>query len=633
MGPNTPLTAVRYADGRATSRPNRAAEARCALTALAAFAALPASLVTIWALCRTPAARLVVAAPRADRWHTRSTPLLGGSGIMVGLLTAVGVALAGGLIPVSRELGGILGGCAVLFVAGLLDDVFHLPPLAKLAAQAGAATLVLVSGVRVEIISNDVAATALGVVWLIGMTNAFNLLDNMDGLAATLAAIACTFFAIDAFTVHPSHLVAVVSLGICFACLGFLPYNLRLRRPAAVFMGDSGSQVLGFGLASLGLAASWTVAGSTVATLLLPILVLAVPILDTTLVTVVRLLEGRPVTRGGRDHTSHRLVYQGLSDRRAVVLLCVVSAALGLTSLAYKVLDDTRITLAGVLITFAFLIQFGSYLADVNHQPTADRAPTLLRSLLVHRRRLVEVLVDFALITASFTVAFVLRLEGTGSGWQRHVFDLSLPAILVARYVMFIAFGLYRGVWRYAGARDAASVMAAVVFSEGAAFLFIWATVPWGGFPRGTYLIDVILCSFLIGASRFSERAVAHAISALVGRGMQRRVLIVGAGRSGRSLLRELRETPGERVVGFVDDDRGLKRRRIQGVGVVGGLDEIGWALGRLSPDAVLVTIPDAPRERLDAIVEACRRAAVPCSFVRRQIDLDPAFVLGAAAE
>ena len=179
------------------------------------------------------------------------------------------------------------------------------------------------------------------------MTNAFNLLDNMDGLAATLAAIACAFFAIDAFTVHPSHLIATLSLGLCFACLGFLPYNLRLRRPAAVFMGDSGSQLLGFALASLGLASSWTVAGSTVATLLLPLLVLAVPILDTTLVTVVRLLEGRPVTQGGRDHTSHRLVYQGLSDKRAVVLLCAVSAALGLTSLAYKVLDDTRVHARG----------------------------------------------------------------------------------------------------------------------------------------------------------------------------------------------------------------------------------------------------------------------------------------------
>jgi UDP-GlcNAc:undecaprenyl-phosphate/decaprenyl-phosphate GlcNAc-1-phosphate transferase len=601
--------------------------------AVAALAALPASLLTIRVLLESPVARRLAAVPSADRWHTRSTPLLGGVGIFAGLLCGAGVAVAAGLVPVSRNLGGILGGCAILFLAGLLDDLVHLPPLAKIAAQVGAAVLVLVAGVRVEIVGNNIAATVLGLVWLVGMTNAFNLLDNMDGLAATLAAIACAFFAADAYTVHPSHLVAALSLAVGFSCLGFLPFNLRLGRPAAVFMGDSGSQVLGFMLASLGLATSWTVAGSTVATLLLPVLVLAVPILDTTLVTVVRLLEGRPVTRGGRDHTSHRLVYEGLSDRRAVVLLCVVSAALGLTSLAYKVLDNTRVTLVGVLVTFAFLLQFGSYLADVNRPAETQHAGSFLRSLLVHRRRLIEVAVDFALISASFTAAFIIRLEGTGVPEQRHVFNLALPVVLVARYVFFLVFGLYRGVWRYAGARDAASVLGAVALSEGAAFGFIWLTVPWAGFPRGMFVIDLLLCSLLIGASRFWERAVAHALRSLVGQGGQRRLLIVGAGRSGRSLLRELKETKGERVIGFVDDDPTLRRRRIQGVPVVGDLDEIGWVIGRLTPDAVLVTIPNGRRPRLDGVVEACARADIACRFVRREIDLDPASVLGATFE
>jgi FlaA1/EpsC-like NDP-sugar epimerase len=110
-------------------------------------------------------------------------------------------------------------------------------------------------------------------------------------------------------------------------------------------------------------------------------------------------------------------------------------------------------------------------------------------------------------------------------------------------------------------------------------------------------------------------------------------VLIVGAGRSGRSLLRELRETQGQRVVGFVDDDPALRRQRIQGVAVLGGVDEIGWAIGRLEPEAVFVTIPSAPRERLDAIVEACKRADVTCRFVRREIDLEPGAVLGAVVE
>src|SRR5581483_1177843 len=182
----------------------------------------------------------------------------------------------------------------------------------------------LVAGIRVEIISNDVLATALGVLWLVGMTNAFNLLDNMDGLAATLAAIACAFFAVDAFTVHPSHIVATLSLGTCFACLGFLPYNLRLRRPAAVFMGDSGSQVLGFALAALGLASSWTTAQPPAAPPCLPPPLPPAPPRNTPPATGGGRRGGRPTPRGGPNPPPHRLVYQGLSDKRAVVLLGVV---------------------------------------------------------------------------------------------------------------------------------------------------------------------------------------------------------------------------------------------------------------------------------------------------------------------
>ena len=242
-------------------------------------------------------------------------------------------------------------------------------------------------------------------------------------------------------------------------------------------------------------------------------------------------------------------------------------------------------------------------------------------------------LVDFALISASFVIAYLVRMQGEGSVWQRHVLHLTLPAVLVARYIAFIVFGLYRGVWRYFGARDAGMVFGAVLVSEAAAFLFIWATVPWDGFPRGTFFIDLLLCTMLISLARFWERGVQHAVALLVGRGKQRRTLIVGAGRTGRSMLRELRETPGERVVGFVDDDPAIRRRRIQGVEVMGRLDEIGLVLGRVAPDAVLVTIPEATKERLDGVVEACNRAGVPCGFIRREIDHRLPVMLGAATK
>jgi FlaA1/EpsC-like NDP-sugar epimerase len=112
-----------------------------------------------------------------------------------------------------------------------------------------------------------------------------------------------------------------------------------------------------------------------------------------------------------------------------------------------------------------------------------------------------------------------------------------------------------------------------------------------------------------------------------------RRTLIVGAGRTGRSLMRELRETAGERVVGFIDDNPRLRRRRVHGVPVIGSTKEASRLLERAKPDIVLITIPDAPRERLDEVVDACLQAGVTCRFVRREIDLDPHVVLGSAAE
>ncbi len=597
----------------------------------AALLAFPVSAAVIWLLLRSGLTRRILAAPRSDRWHTTATPTLGGIGIFAGIVVGVGAALAVGALEPKRELLGMLAGAAILFGAGVLDDLFSFGAPPKLAAQFAAAGVVLACGLEVEVVDNDVLALGLGVLWLVGMTNAFNLLDNMDGLAASLAAIACFFFALDARWVDADVTVLVLSIAVGLACAGFLPFNVRPGRKALIFMGDSGSQVLGFLLAALGLYASYEVAGTTVATFAVPIMILAVPIFDTALVTVVRLLEGRPVHQGGRDHTSHRLVYQGLSEGRALALLALLSAALGATSLAYNVLDNFRVTALGVLLTFAALVQFASFLGDVDRSGgTASESGSWL---VVHRRRLVEVVVDGALVAAAFLGAYLLVVEGSGTINQRHLFLVSLPVVLFARYAAFIPFGLYRGVWRYAGARDAAAVVVAVALSGVVAFGFLAATRSWGDFPLSIFVIDALLCALLVGASRFGERALDSVLESLRSRGRRHGTLIVGAGRVGRSLLRELRETPGEYVVGFLDDDPRLRGRRLQGAPVLGGSAGIEEVLGRVRPDSVLVTIPAAPRERLDAVVEACAREGVPCRFVRRETDLAPEAVLSASAK
>jgi UDP-GlcNAc:undecaprenyl-phosphate GlcNAc-1-phosphate transferase len=597
------------------------------MSAAAALVAYPVAALVLYVLLRSSLAERFVARPREDRWHKRATPYVGGIGIFAGLAAGILAAVAVGAVTGSHEeVLGILAGCAVLFVAGLLDDVFGLPPVAKLAAQFGAAAIVLSSGLKVTIVSNHWLALALATLWLVGLTNAFNMLDNMDGLAATLAAIAALFFAIDAATLHHNTTVLVVSLALFNACLAFLPFNLRRRGAARMFMGDSGSQVLGFALAACGIASTLKVAQTTVATLILPLLILAVPILDTTLVTVVRLFEGRPVYQGGRDHTSHRLVYHGLTDRRAVILLAGISAALGATSLTYTVIDDAKITVIGVLLTFALIVQFASFLADVDRSETksAERREGFLRLIIVHRRRFVEVVVDAVVITAAFYGAYVLRLGSNGTPSQRSFFIATLPVLLFARYVVFIPMGLYRGVWRYVDVRDAIRIALAVFMSEVLAFAFMSATRVRGDFPRAVFVIDVLLCTMLIGASRFWERAAYRGVTTLRSSGPRRRVLVVGAGRSGRSFARELRETPGEQIVGFVDDDPRLWRRRLIGVPVLGAAGEMPDIIAEARPDLVFVAIPDAPTARLDLVFDACADAGVDCRVVRREIAAAP---------
>jgi UDP-GlcNAc:undecaprenyl-phosphate GlcNAc-1-phosphate transferase len=576
----------------------------------------------------------LVAAPSVERWHKeRATPLVGGIGMFAGFSVGLWLTIAVGAIPLTEEIAGIYGGVSLLFVAGFVDDLRALAPPVKLGLQIAAAVLVLATGTSVQLIHTHVLAWALALLWLVGMTNAFNLLDNMDGLAATLAGIAFGFFAIDAVTIHPNDTILALSLAGALACAGFLPFNLRPHGRALVFMGDSGAQMLGFTLAALGLSASWKVAGTTVATLLLPILVLAVPILDTTLVTVVRLLEGRPIYQGGRDHSSHRLVRFGLSEKNAVLLLALIATMLGSTSLAYNVLDDQRLALVGVLLTFVLLVQFASFLADVERRVGPDEtAPSLLQTFAVHWRRLVEVVVDFGLIAAAFAAAYALKFGWPGTINQRHLAEVTLPIVIAARYLTFIPFGLYRSVWRYAGSRDLAAIVSAVAGSEIVALAYIALTRNFGDFSRSFFVVDGLLCAVTIGASRFAERVLVNGLRSYRDR-TGRRTLIVGAGRTGRSLQRELRETAGERVLGFVDDNPRLRRRRVHGIPVLGGTHELASLLRRHEPDAVLVTIPDAPRERLDEIVAACTAAGIACRFVRREIDLDPRVVLNTVAE
>lgn len=240
----------------------------------------------------------LVNVPRADRWSKRSTPLLGGVALFAGFLAAT---LA--FLPLREpRVQAVLAGAALLFAVGLWDDAKHLRPSTKLAAQLAAAAILILGGIEVEIAGRRVFGIPLTILWVVGITNALNLLDNMDGLAGGVGAIGALVMAAFAATTGVDWL-APLALAVAGAALGFLPWNVS---PARQFLGDAGSLPLGFLLAAVGILGTYREAGNVLLVLAAPVFVLGVPILDTTLVTLVRKFHGRKVSQGGRDHLSHR---------------------------------------------------------------------------------------------------------------------------------------------------------------------------------------------------------------------------------------------------------------------------------------------------------------------------------------
>ncbi|MGC9468791.1 MAG: MraY family glycosyltransferase [Anaerolineae bacterium] len=279
--------------------------------------------------------------------HTVPTPRVGGVAIFLSTLIAA-LLLRGAY----RELSGILIGATLVSFLGLWDDRFQLSAGIKLVGQLVAVSLLLMTGVRVQSFPSDILDIGVTIVWVVGITNALNLLDNMDGLSAGVAAIAAAHFSLMcAFS--GQYLVGALSVAVMAACIGFLIYNWN---PATIFMGDSGSLFLGFMLASVGIKLRFP-ENVTFVTWMIPPLVLGIPIFDTTLVTLSRLRRGlNPLTTAGTDHTSHRLTYAGFSRRESVFLLYLVAFVLGLlaifvtqASVAEGYLVGGAVAIAGVI--------------------------------------------------------------------------------------------------------------------------------------------------------------------------------------------------------------------------------------------------------------------------------------------
>jgi UDP-GlcNAc:undecaprenyl-phosphate GlcNAc-1-phosphate transferase len=556
----------------------------------------------------------VVAKPREDRWHQKPTPLLGGVAIYVAT-TIVIVNFA----RIDVRLVGVLAGGALLFVIGLIDDWRHLRPHTKLVAQIVAACSLILGGIQVGSPNLAAVAIPLTIIWVVGITNAFNLLDNMDGLSAGTAILAAGFlFAFSVSTGNPG--IGLLCLAVAGGALGFLVYNFN---PARIFMGDSGSMFLGFTLSGIALLGTREMASDVFFVLLVPVAMMGLPIFDTTLVTIVRTLEGRPLAQGGRDHLSHRLVALGLSERQAVLVLYVVAASFGsLGLIARSVGVWLSLLWAGALLVSVVL--FGAFLAQVRiYGPVqfAERSASLanrpvINGMIMFKRELGEAALDFVLVCVAYLGAFVLHYGLPNSArpgpdpYQDlpQVLSASLAIVLAVKMSLLLLFQAYRGMWRYIGVTDLMTLGKVSVLSTIVLLVAIPVLVRGVIIPRSVLLIDFLLFSFLLAGSRVSFAALNDTFMRLQNRWLPH-VLIVGAGDLGELVLRTLmRSRPAAyRPVGLLDPDPSNRHRSMHGCRVLGTPHDLARVIAEHDVDIVVLALAPAFAQLAEEVRARCQ--------------------------
>ena len=324
-------------------------------------------------LCLTPLTRQiamrlgVTAAPNRRNIHSRHVPLMGGAAIYIAFaLSALLFSPPDHLL----ELGAIVAGATLLALIGYLDDRRHLSPRIRLLVMTLAALIATLAGVQIRLTSSDVIDIALTLFWIVALINAVNWIDNMDGLAAGTAAISAGFFLLLALT-QGQILVSMLAAAIFGSAVGFLIYNFN---PSSTFMGDMGAYTLGFVLAVLAIKLKFAAQPLNV-TWMVPVFVLALPILDMNLAIFTRLLERRPLMLAAKDHISHRLLDLGLSQRKTLALLYLFSLAGGLIALVVSQADADAARLLGGGALLALLALFCALaFARWRRGPVADEA-------------------------------------------------------------------------------------------------------------------------------------------------------------------------------------------------------------------------------------------------------------------
>ena len=583
--------------------------------ALLVTAGFAAALVVL----TTPLVRLlarwtgVLAYPKEDRWHTTPIPMLGGIAIFVGVAGSVLATQGGG----TRVLSLLVPG-AGFFVLGVVDDFLKLKPSTKLTGQIAVGCVAVMLGAPPNWTPWEALNLLLGILWIVTITNAFNLLDNMDGLCAGVAGIAAFACAMDLLVAAP--VFSAYAAALAGAAAGFLLFNFK---PASIFMGDGGSLFLGGTLAVLSLIERDAGTG-LVSALAVPVFILLIPLFDTTFVTLSRLLSTRSASQGGRDHTSHRLVAMGFSERQAVLLLWLLAAAGAAAGLLGRHSSLLEAVLLGPLLLVGLAL-LGIQLARVRVYDGEDfslligKAYTPLLVDVTYKRRIFEILLDVFLVTFSYYAAYVIRFDQDMRIYTE-LFADSLPIVIACQLLSFFVTGVYRGTWRYLSLADLTTYAKAVSLGVLSSVMVIVYAYRFEGFSRSVFVIDGLVLGLLLVGSRLSFRIIGDAAGR---RRPGHRVLIYGAGDGGALLLRELRNNPryNFQPVGFIDDDPARQRHSMLRLPILGGFAQLEQAVAERQPHAIILSTTKLPPDRLADLKRLCYESGTPLLQLRFSLE------------
>jgi UDP-GlcNAc:undecaprenyl-phosphate/decaprenyl-phosphate GlcNAc-1-phosphate transferase len=565
--------------------------------ALIAFIVATISSVALGNVVRraAPAAGAVVP-PRPDRWHSSPTPTMGGiaiaGGTFIGLLV---IAAQPSMIGSAAPWLSVATASIAMFGVGVFDDRLQLSPLAKLVASlaTGAFLVFALSGADPDDAFPSIY-TLIATVWFAGICHAVNLLDNMDGLAAGVTAIAALFFAALLGNALGGPLVVMLA-ALAGALLGFLYWN---RPPAKLFMGDCGSLFIGATLAGASLVPVFHSRIAFISPSVIAGLILIVPLFDTGFVLVLRRLAGRRATKGGTDHVSHRLVSLGFSERSAVRILYILGLIGGGTAWALVAASGVEPMVPLVAALGVVVILIGIYLARVPAYNAEDFVALQKSSFapflkdLAFRYHAGQVLLDLVLITVCYYVAYRLRFEGQRLDIFLTYFTATLPVVLACKLVSLYQSGLYQRSWETFGLRDLTVVLRGVGLGSLLSVVALYYLYRGVGQSRLVVVLDAFLLTAAVIGTRVSFRAMN--LVAATRNKRSRRVLVYGAGAFGQLLVREMRANPEWHMnpVAFIDDDPMKLHRWIVGVPVRGALDRFEETLRRYSVDEVVLSSP-----------------------------------------